>query len=738
MSGSNESLATRFDYTIKATTVTTLTLCLMILTPTPTNTQTTIQPGFLGQVIGLFTLMQGLEFGSAFPLGVTMLIDITVIALINTPLAYAFVVMDQGTARISLPFVVFIYSFIATWTPMIRAPGLSIAIMFIVIATTYGTGEEVTKWWRPLSATATCYIGVASAYLSILLTPLLQTRRLASGTFLFNSNLNDLKRQIKVFLLEMKSSETLDEHSTHALALRLYVRTSRDIISKYLIPMSIELTLLRSLSKRTDLILSSHRLLNGINYLKAYLDIALRIGTTGNFHVFDVTDGEGTINGDERIGKMIDLIVASIDSSSSSSSPPYDITPSNNLDCNAAIGALMSYHCSVLNPPPPPLPPTFNPFCGRTLLGPLTLTSLKQPLKMAVCMTIASLFAVEQSLVNVSFGPPPEGLGWLAGLHAALICEQTDGGSYEKAIQRLIGNGLGCGFALIVYIWFLQTQPAPLVGLLVMWTFVVYLVIRVPDKPYIAANASYTATIAIFGILGAPSKNVLYVVMRLTLLMIAVVIVVAVEVMFFPIFPSIIVERSAVGLLGLCADHIDGTCRTKEISDVLKTMKRNITHAKMEPTLGIRREFDYESFRKMIDIIETLVLYIEFVEPPPGEEEGGGLTTRSKAMTDLAESLREGENVLRRSPGHDISDNVEDFYASLAFIRKVKLASNEYSKELKDIRTEVERGGGGSIDFTESLMKVSVERVCLALSKIVNVWGFIIVKRRKESGKGNE
>lgn len=58
-----------------------------------------------------------------------------------------------------------------------------------------------------------------------------------------------------------------------------------------------------------------------------------------------------------------------------------------------------------------------------------------------------------------------------------------------------------------------------------------------------AANASYTATIAIFGILGSPSKNVLYVVMRLTLLMIAVVIVVAVEVLFFPIFPSVIVER---------------------------------------------------------------------------------------------------------------------------------------------------------------------------------------------------
>jgi len=132
----------------------------MLLTPTPTNTQTTIQPGFLGQVIGLFTLMQGLEFGSAFPLGITMLIDITVIALINTPLAYAFVVMDQDTARLSLPFLVFIYSFIATWTPMIRAPGLSIAIMFIVIATTYGTGEDVTKWWRPLSATATCYVGV--------------------------------------------------------------------------------------------------------------------------------------------------------------------------------------------------------------------------------------------------------------------------------------------------------------------------------------------------------------------------------------------------------------------------------------------------------------------------------------------------------------------------------------------------------------------------------------------------
>ena len=89
-----------------------------------------------------------------------MLIDITVIALINTPLAYAFVVMDQDTARLSLPFLVFIYSFIATWTPMIRAPGLSIAIMFIVIATTYGTGEDVTKWWRPLSATATCYVGV--------------------------------------------------------------------------------------------------------------------------------------------------------------------------------------------------------------------------------------------------------------------------------------------------------------------------------------------------------------------------------------------------------------------------------------------------------------------------------------------------------------------------------------------------------------------------------------------------
>jgi len=38
---------------------------------------------------------------------------------------------------------------------------------------------------------------------------------------------------------------------------------------------------------------------------------------------------------------------------------------------------------------------------------------------------------------------------------------------------------------------------------------------------------------------------------------------------------------------------------------------------------------------------------------------------------------------------------VEDFYASLAFIRKVKLSSNEYIKELKETRTEVERGGGG-------------------------------------------
>ncbi|GMI48891.1 hypothetical protein TrCOL_g7294 [Triparma columacea] len=738
MSGSNESLATRFDYTIKATIVTTLTLSLMLLTPTPTNTQTTIQPGFLGQVIGLFTLMQGLEFGSAFPLGISMLIDITVISLINTPLAYAFVVMDQGTARLSLPFLVFIYSFIATWTPMIRAPGLSIAIMFIVIVTTYGTGEDVTKWWRPLSAMATCYIGVASAYLSILLIPLLQTQRLSSGTFLFNSNLNDLKRLIKVFLLEMKSTETLDKHSTHALALRLYIRTCRDNISKYLTQMSIELTLLGSLSKRNELILSSRRLLNGINYLKAYLDIALRGGTTGNFHVPDVTNGEGTINGDERIGKMIELIVTSIDPSSSSASHPYDITPSNNLDCNAAIGALMSYHRSILNPPPPPPPPTFNPFRGRTLLGPLTLPSLKQPLKMAVCMTIASLFAVEESLISVSFGPPPAGLGWLAGLHAALICQQTDGGSYEKAIQRLIGNGLGCGFALIVYIWFQQTQPGPLVGLLVMWTFVVYILIRVPDKPYIAANASYTATIAIFGILGAPS-NVLYVVMRLTLLMIAVVIVVAVEVLFFPVFPSDIVERSAISLLGLCADHIDGTCRTKAIRDALKTMKGNITHAKMEPTLGMRREFDYESFRRMIDVIEPLVLYIEFVELPPGEE--GGITARSKAMTDLAESLREGENVLRRSPGHDVSDNVEDFYASLAFIRKVKLASNEYSKELEGIRTEVERGGvlqGGSIDFTESLMKVSLGRVCYALCEFVSVWGVIMVKRRKENGKGEE
>ena len=321
----------------------------------------------------------------------------------------------------------------------------------------------------------------------------------------------------------MKSTETLDKHSTHALALRLYIRTSRDNISKYLTPMSIELTLLRSLSKRTELILSSRRLLNGINYLKAYLDIALRVGTTGNFHVPDVTDGEGTINGDERIGKIIELIVTSIDDDDDDDdSHPYDTTPSNNLECNAAIGALMSYPLSLPHPPPPPPPPTFNPFRGRTLLGPLTLPSLRQPLKMAVCMTIASLFAVEESLINVSFGPPPAGLGWLAGLHAALICQQTDGGSYEKgeiggcnrgegekehcerlnernhntpdafnppshaaAIQRLIGNGLGCGFALIVYIWFQQTQPGPLVGLLVMWTFVVYLVIRVPDKPYI-------------------------------------------------------------------------------------------------------------------------------------------------------------------------------------------------------------------------------------------------------------
>jgi len=47
--------------------------------------------------------MQGLEFGSAFPFGLLMLIDITVIALINAPLAYAFVVMDRGTAQISLP-----------------------------------------------------------------------------------------------------------------------------------------------------------------------------------------------------------------------------------------------------------------------------------------------------------------------------------------------------------------------------------------------------------------------------------------------------------------------------------------------------------------------------------------------------------------------------------------------------------------------------------------------------------
>ena len=63
------------------------------------------------------------------------------------------------------------------------------------------------------------------------------------------------------------------------------------------------------------------------------------------------------------------------------------------------------------------------------------------------------------------------------------------------------------------------------------------------------------------------------------------------------------------------------------------------------------------------------------------------------ARSPLASS--KGENVLRRCPGHDVSDNVEDFYASLAFIRKVKLASNEYSKELEGIRTEVERGGGG-------------------------------------------
>mmetsp|Transcript_23502 Transcript_23502/g.48931 ORF Transcript_23502/g.48931 Transcript_23502/m.48931 type:complete len:192 (-) Transcript_23502:726-1301(-) len=75
----------------------------MMLTSSPTNTQITIQPGFLGQVVGLFTLMQGLEFGSAFPFGLLMLIDITVIALINAPLAYAFVVMDRGTAQISLP-----------------------------------------------------------------------------------------------------------------------------------------------------------------------------------------------------------------------------------------------------------------------------------------------------------------------------------------------------------------------------------------------------------------------------------------------------------------------------------------------------------------------------------------------------------------------------------------------------------------------------------------------------------
>ena len=156
----------------------------------------------------------------------------------------------------------------------------------------------------------------------------------------------------------MKSTETLDKHSTHALALRLYIRTSRDNISKYLTPMSIELTLLRSLSKRTELILSSRRLLNGINYLKAYLDIALRVGTTGNFHVPDVTDGEGTINGDERIGKIIELIVTSIDDDDDDDdSHPYDTTPSNNLECNAAIGALMSYHRSLLNPPPPPPPP---------------------------------------------------------------------------------------------------------------------------------------------------------------------------------------------------------------------------------------------------------------------------------------------------------------------------------------------------------------------------------------------
>ncbi|GMI03604.1 hypothetical protein TrLO_g10701 [Triparma laevis f. longispina] len=396
-------------------------------------------PGFLAQVSGLFTILGCTKFGGIWASGLDMTIDAVIVCLINTPIAYGFSRMSLSSARLAFPCLVFVVSFLLAWSPLVKGKNIALAVFYLPVATTFATGT-ITEWWRPLSLGTVAVMGVVSAFMVVLIVPSVSTWRLETGTATFKTDLSNLKKSLLLLFSDLRSTHKLDVHSTHARVLALRIH---DILASLLAnktSMATELTLRRSITLRNSLLLEHSRLTTSIESVKLFLDIALSNSKQST-----------NVNDSPEVDEMLSACIEAI---SGDLSPTPSFVPTSLLEVNASIHALINYHESLLSPTPPAPFTLYNPLSNRKFFGGTSLSHFKYPVKVSISLCLASLFATTGLLYETSFGAPPFGLGWLTGLHVSLICVPGDGGSYEKSVQRLIGNGLACGFALIVYQWF--------------------------------------------------------------------------------------------------------------------------------------------------------------------------------------------------------------------------------------------------------------------------------------------